>query len=967
MKKSLECSPPTSARTLRTRRQLSKTISQDSDVEDSPQINKTQNTLAQNTPRSKAAKSRKKAKADVVVLDESSAQDIESSRTMKRGRRGKNNEGPIEQSILLDNSNVNDSQVEKVQATKSRKRTTKKEDSKSAEESGEARRGKRRNGMIRENVSVVGTDTEVLTNSETEEVPMSVEGAEVKHASDKTPDSRVPSISTPSSARSVAKRRGRPTNKTRLEDFTPESSPIAINLSPHRTTKTPRKSPMNFGSPKSHAEQPLRLTRTPRKLPVVVESPAGSEKSIDSSINGTSKESPNHTSPSNTNLVGGNSASKKKRTPKIKSPVKSPRKTPSKDLVVRKFSKSPKIVLATPKAKSQKKSPRVVASKAKKSPKLKSSAKSPIKLKNLKSPTEKSEDAIVDKIDSPASAKKEKRPASSKKSVTPSSALNLRGIESQSNKASPQTSKPSNSPKYVNPSGQTNLPIVVLNKMQDETVITPKKTRKSSSPKSNNASIDSSLKVTPIKTPSAEKRMSQGGESPRRPKSTVKKRTPITDSGTPLRPIESPRTSSGRISIVNSLGSEKNTPAETRITRNVGENNVRMLSSTPRERIRRSLNLSPSLGTSLTAIPDSPPINGRLVGSSTLITEGRANRSLNIEDISNPLISEDDDSISLIEASKKGEETCLDGTFEIAKKNVSNSDEAEEEKTADGTYELIEPKTPVLRRKAAKRSIAEIDTSTDERITKRACRVRFASPPPNLEENKPHETGRAKSATPGPRVSERRFTPGSGKVTVPRKIADRKRSNSLSDVSVLKTPIAASSKRRSNSTTGANVVPISKSAQLASVNRLSKPRLSIHQSNKKTESKTPLARKVPNFAQIHQKKFAQMESLVDAKRRVEKRHLAISTQIPTSLSKVNTATRSKPKMSPKSSTPSVPVNGAYNRYGFKLRKNEAIKIVSQKQQPVPKRETKQSENRSLLKGVRTNRRFDLIMKARNIN
>lgn len=43
-----------------------------------------------------------------------------------------------------------------------------------------------------------------------------------------------------------------------------------------------------------------------------------------------------------------------------------------------------------------------------------------------------------------------------------------------------------------------------------------------------------------------------------------------------------------------------------------------------------------------------------------------------------------------------------------------------------------------------------------------------------------------------------------------------------------------------------------------------------------TETKTPVNRKIPNFAEIHQKRFAKMESLVDLKKRVEKRHVVMN-------------------------------------------------------------------------------------------
>lgn len=41
------------------------------------------------------------------------------------------------------------------------------------------------------------------------------------------------------------------------------------------------------------------------------------------------------------------------------------------------------------------------------------------------------------------------------------------------------------------------------------------------------------------------------------------------------------------------------------------------------------------------------------------------------------------------------------------------------------------------------------------------------------------------------------------------------------------------------------------------------------------ETKTPVVRKIPNFAEIHKKTFEKMESLVDARKRVADRHVAM--------------------------------------------------------------------------------------------
>jgi len=48
--------------------------------------------------------------------------------------------------------------------------------------------------------------------------------------------------------------------------ITPKSTPPRINLTPHRSKKTPRKSPISLDSPKTHTKAVPRLLKSPRKL-----------------------------------------------------------------------------------------------------------------------------------------------------------------------------------------------------------------------------------------------------------------------------------------------------------------------------------------------------------------------------------------------------------------------------------------------------------------------------------------------------------------------------------------------------------------------------------------------------------------------------------------------------------------------------------------------------------------------------
>ena len=93
-------------------------------------------------------------------------------------------------------------------------------------------------------------------------------------------------------------------------DTTPKSSPISIPLTPHRTTKTPRRSPVDFGSPKTHSDTPLRLSKTPRKL----------------EIDGTPPSSEDSQSAKKNEGRAGSKSPSPRSNPKIPSPKKTPKR-----------------------------------------------------------------------------------------------------------------------------------------------------------------------------------------------------------------------------------------------------------------------------------------------------------------------------------------------------------------------------------------------------------------------------------------------------------------------------------------------------------------------------------------------------------------------------------------------------------------------------------------------------------------
>lgn len=114
------------------------------------------------------------------------------------------------------------------------------------------------------------------------------------------------------------------------------ASPLNISFSPNRSKKTPRKSPSNLGSPKTHVRNSKRVLKVPRKLPV--------------------EKSPPSSETSNTSLTQSNSPiAIKKPSEKV---TQSSKKSKSKQKLESPKSKSPKIVLKEIKlSKSMKKSP----------------------------------------------------------------------------------------------------------------------------------------------------------------------------------------------------------------------------------------------------------------------------------------------------------------------------------------------------------------------------------------------------------------------------------------------------------------------------------------------------------------------------------------------------------------------------------------------------------------------------------
>lgn len=121
------------------------------------------------------------------------------------------------------------------------------------------------------------------------------------------------------------------------------------------------------------------------------------------------------------------------------------------------------------------------------------------------------------------------------------------------------------------------------------------------------------------------------------------------------------------------------------------------------------------------------------------------------------------------------------------------------------------------------------------------------------------------------------------------------------------------------------------------------------------DSKFLASKEVPNFAEIHKRMFGKLESVVDAKKRLEDRHTTLTAV------KLNKSTNLSIQSKEKDQILDKPKKSAYNRIGFKIKKEEAIGCILRKNNIQNTRSKVQQQSRVILKGVRTNRRFELQM------
>ncbi|XP_077299930.1 mitotic spindle and nuclear protein [Arctopsyche grandis] len=161
----------------------------------------------------------------------------------------------------------------------------------------------------------------------------------------------------------------------------------------------------------------------------------------------------------------------------------------------------------------------------------------------------------------------------------------------------------------------------------------------------------------------------------------------------------------------------------------------------------------------------------------------------------------------------------------------------------------------------------------------------------------------------------------------------------------------------------------------------------------KTNDKVPqpLSRsKMPNFASLHQKQFDQMESLVQLKARKEQRAKQLFTTTTPNYMK---GLKGKDASAKKETSDTMLPPPNFTRFGFKVNSSgfKSLPTIAYKDSPRPKLPTPhrsaskikareivmkdkpttvledaRNENRHFIAGVRTNRRFELQMRARKL-
>ncbi|XP_076287846.1 uncharacterized protein LOC143212690 isoform X2 [Lasioglossum baleicum] len=252
------------------------------------------------------------------------------------------------------------------------------------------------------------------------------------------------------------------------------------------------------------------------------------------------------------------------------------------------------------------------------------------------------------------------------------------------------------------------------------------------------------------------------------------------------------------------------------------------------------------------------------------------------------------------------------------------------------TYELMEPETPNLQRK-----LRERQNITDRRANS------------NVKETKKTLNAHLKRLS----LDKKRTRIPVLQTSRQKKIQAEKSINrtvAIHENKSIKGAMLTASRRKSKSPMNMKSFTL-----LAGLRGKSKVNITSNPTIKKLDLKNVTPKKVPNFAEIHEKLFAKSESVVDARKRLRERHEALRTL---KVDKLRI-----PNLTPKNK--SIPHKTNENQFRFKLRLNDATNCILKKQptaNPISNRSKTQQQTREFLKGVRTNRRFELQMKTRNM-
>ncbi|KYN39755.1 hypothetical protein ALC56_05863 [Trachymyrmex septentrionalis] len=655
---------------------------------------------------------------------------------------------------------------------------------------------------------------------------------------------------------------------------TPKSTPPKLNLTPHRSKKTPKKSPISIGSPKTHSIAVPKLLKSPRKLSLAATG-EDSEESLEKS------DSDSHSKKSQ--------KSKKKtldnssKSDRNASTAKNNRKKSNLNLILHKFSKSPKIVLKSPKSKKSKshKLKLLSPSRMEKSPE-KTPSISPNTTPNLEN-------------DKSSKISLKKSPLSKGKNL--SSIKNL----------SPKLTKILTASQIKDMLAE---PVVILDKLSPEHVkqkhVAACKTSDTSIKIRSPSNGTRNLKVIIIPV---EDHVSAGTSTNRNSNSELRS---------------------------NSMGIPRittNTNRTSRIKYNaLIQGKAPLVSSTPRKENMISRNNSLS-DTSIGSINNTSLNTRSRHRNQSNILANTMDKNTDIENVSSPSLFDDKEISNTLEISQFP-------LVNVTKLNITyDKDNSMEKKQENNTYELEQPQTLNLRQMIRKRSSADANLSILKDNVKKA-KVRFADISSNANSSR-----NSINKLNGSRSSISHNTNAQHKNNVMNSTQKSKKAETAKFTrNSLISPFKSSNLKIHR---GTSVV------QLNAIQATPKTFASIE---KKSEKKSSL-KKVPNFGRIHEQMFAKSESLVDAKKRLEARHLAFTAN--QSFSKDRKSEQKKP-------LPSDTKDGIHNRYGFKLKKSEATHLILRKQ-TVFSRQKQQHETRMILKGVRTNRRFELQMKSRNIN